>query len=107
MLRRTVLKGFAATAATAVAMPSIATRGFAATDAVELDVVHCWPGHDKFHTAIADEFMAKNPAIKIKFGTSPASYEDGHQQILRQAMTKQLPDIYYSGFHLLPRSPAR
>lgn len=102
MLRRTVLKGLAATTASAVAMPFIATRGFAATDAVELDVVHCWPGHDKFHTAIADEFMAANPAIRIKFGTSPASYEDGHQQTLRQAMTNQLPDIFYSGFHLLP-----
>lgn len=101
MLRRTVLKGIAAATASAVAMPAVLTRALAA-DAIELDVVHCWPGHDKFHAEIADAFMATHPDIRIKFGTSAPSYEDGHQQILRQAMSNHLPDIYFSGFHLLP-----
>lgn len=96
MLRRDLLKGIAAGA---LAAPFISTRALAAP--VELNVVHAWPGHDKFHQAIADQFMAANPEIKIVFQTSPASYEDAHQLILRQAMTNALPDIYYSGFHLL------
>ena len=30
------------------------------------------------------------------------TYDDGHQTILRSALTNQLPDVFYSGFHLLP-----
>lgn len=96
MLRRTLLKSLA----TGAIVAPFVSRAHAAT--TELTVMHAWPGHDKFHHEIANAFMAANPEVKISFQTSQVSYEDAHQLILRQAMTNQLPDIYYSGFHLLP-----
>ncbi|MFN5997854.1 MAG: ABC transporter substrate-binding protein [Paracoccaceae bacterium] len=98
MDRRTLLQSTAGFAALGLAAPMIAR----AQTAVELSVTHCFPGHDGFHTEIANAFMAANPDVKILFNTSPPTYEEGHSLILRQAMTNQLPDIYYSGFHLLP-----
>lgn len=98
MHRRTLLQSAAGFAALGLAAPMVAR----AQTAVELSVTHCFPGHDAFHTEIANAFMAANPDVKITFNTSPPTYEEGHSLILRQAMTNQLPDIYYSGFHLLP-----
>lgn len=98
MNRRTLLKGAASLTTLGLYAPMIAR----AQSTVELAVTHCFPGHDGFHTEIAAAFMAANPDVKITFTNSPPTYEEGHQLILRQAMTNQLPDIYYSGFHLLP-----
>lgn len=69
---------------------------------VTLDVLYCFPSFAKFHEPIANEFMKKHPNIKIQFRAPSPSYDDGHQVILRSALTRQLPDIFYSGFHLLP-----
>jgi multiple sugar transport system substrate-binding protein len=98
MLRRTLLQSAAGFAALGLAAPLVAR----AQSSVELVVTHCFPGHDVFHTEIATAFMAANPDVKITFTNSPTNYEEGHQLILRQALTNQLPDIFYSGFHLLP-----
>jgi multiple sugar transport system substrate-binding protein len=98
MHRRTLLQSAAGFTALGLMSPAIAR----AQSTVELVVTHCFPGHDGFHTEIADAFMAANPDVKITFTNSPPTYEEGHQLILRQALTNQLPDIYYSGFHLLP-----
>lgn len=97
MLRRTLLSGLAAGSALAVA-------GRAAAQApVTLNVVHCWPAHAKFHQPIAEAFMKAHPSIRIAFRTSPTTYDDGHQQILREAVTNQMPDVFYSGYHLMPQ----
>lgn len=98
MNRRSLLQGAAAFGALPLISPSI----LRAQTAVDLLVTHCFPGHDVFHTEIATAFMAANPDVKITFTNSPPTYEEGHQLILRQALTNQLPDIFYSGFHLLP-----
>lgn len=98
MDRRTLLKTTAGFAAAGLMSPMIAR----AQSTVELIVTHCFPGHDGFHTEIATAFMVANPDVKITFTNSPPTYEEGHQLILRQALTNQLPDIFYSGFHLLP-----
>jgi multiple sugar transport system substrate-binding protein len=45
--------------------------------------------------------MKKYPHIKIQFRAPSASYDDGHQVMLRSAVTNQLPDVYYAGYHLL------
>ena len=45
--------------------------------------------------------MKRQPDIKIQFRAPAASYDEGHQTMLRQAVTNQLPDVYYSGYHLL------
>lgn len=68
---------------------------------VTLDVLYAFPAFAKFHEPIAQEFMKRHPDIKIEFRAPAASYDEGHQTMLRQAVTNQLPDVYYSGFHLL------
>lgn len=69
---------------------------------VTLEVMHPWPGHNAFHEAEAQAFMAVHPDIRIEFRAAPESYDTGHQAVMRDAMTGSTPDIYHSGYHLLP-----
>lgn len=69
---------------------------------VTLDVLYAFPAFARFHEPVAQEFMRRNPSIQINFRAAAPSYDDGHQTMVRQALTNQLPDVYYSGFHLLP-----
>ena len=73
----------------------------ARADEVTLDVLYAFPAFAKFHEPIAQEFMKRHPDIKIKYRAPAPTYDDGHQTMIREAMTNQLPDVYYSGFHLL------
>jgi multiple sugar transport system substrate-binding protein len=68
---------------------------------VTLDVLYAFPSFARFHEPIAQEFMKRKPDIKIQFRAPAPSYDEGHQVMLRQAVTNQLPDVYYSGYHLL------
>ena len=72
-----------------------------AQPAVTLDVLYCYPSFARFHEPLAAEFMKRNPNIKIQFRAPSASYDEGHQVMLRSAVTNQLPDVYYAGYHLL------
>ena len=94
MKRRTVLLGAIAFAG-AIATPA------ARAQQVTLDVLYAFPAFAKFHEPIAQEFMKRHPDIKIAFRAPATTYDDGHQAMMRQAVTNQLPDVYYSGFHLL------
>lgn len=69
---------------------------------ITLDVLYCFPSFARFHEPVAAEFMKQHPNIKIKFRAPSPSYDEGHQVILRSALTNQLPDVFYSGFHLFP-----
>ena len=69
---------------------------------VTLDVLYCFPSFARFHEPVAKMFMDAHPTIRISFRAPAPSYDEGHQTILRQALTNQLPDVFYSGFHLLP-----
>ena len=69
---------------------------------VTLDVFYAQPSFAKFHEPIAQAFMKQHPDIKIAFRAPAADYDVGHQAMLREAVTNQLPDIYFPGFHLLP-----
>lgn len=73
----------------------------AAAQEVTLDVLHCFPGFSRFHEPIAEAFKKENPGVGINFLAPCASYDEGHQQMLRSAVTNNLPDIYFAGFHLL------
>ena len=73
----------------------------AAAQQTTLDVLYAFPAFAKFHEPIAQEFMKRHPDIKIEFRAPAPTYDDGHQTMMRQAVTNQLPDVYYSGFHLL------
>jgi multiple sugar transport system substrate-binding protein len=68
---------------------------------VTLDVLYAFPAFAKFHEPIAQEFMKRHPEIKIQYRAPAPTYDDGHQTMMREAVTNQLPDVYYSGFHLL------
>jgi len=94
MKRRTVLLGAIALAG-AIATPA------ARAQQVTLDVLYAFPAFAKVHEPIAQEFMKRHPDIKIAFRAPATPNDDGHQAMMRQAVTNQLPDVYYSGFHLL------
>jgi multiple sugar transport system substrate-binding protein len=83
----------AAALASLVATPALAQQ-------VTLVVLYCFPAFAKVHEPAAKAFMEKHPDIKINFRAPAASYDEGHQTMLRQAVTNQLPDVFYSGFHL-------
>ena len=92
-----IMKKILATTALAmgVALPALSQSS------VTLDVLYCYPSFARFHEPLANEFMKKHPEIKIQFRAPSASYDEGHQVILRSAITNQLPDVYYAGYHLL------
>ena len=79
-----------------------ATSLSAHAEQMTLKVYHAWAGHNHFHEAVADAFMEQHPDIKIEFLASGESYDFAHQQVVRDALTGNLPDVYHSGFHLLP-----
>src|ERR1043165_2458680 len=97
--RRELLKWMAVTGTAAAAGPLLSTPARAET--VTLDVLYAFPAFAKFHEPIAQEFMKRHPDIKIKYRAPAPTYDDGHQTMIREAVTNQLPDVYYSGFHLL------
>ena len=51
------------------------------------------------HESIAKDFMAKFPQYKVTFRAPTSDYEVAAQQVLRQAVTGQLPDVSYQGLH--------
>lgn len=83
------------------ALAVLAATSSAFAETVTLEVVHAWGGHKRFHEPIAKEFMKLHPEIEIKFRTPMASYIDGHQAILRQSLSNDLPDIWYSPYNAL------
>ena len=74
----------------------------AAQEKIQLEVFHAWAGHQRFHKPIAEEFMAANPDIEIVFRAPGADYGAAHLSVLRASLADDLPDVYYSGYHLLP-----
>jgi multiple sugar transport system substrate-binding protein len=68
---------------------------------IVLDVLYAQPGFAKYHEPIAAAFMKAHPNIEVKFRAPAKDYDEGHQAMLRAAVTNQLPDIYFPGFQLL------
>src|SRR5437868_12879135 len=99
MDRRKLLKWIAATGTLAGGGPFLSAPAHA--EAVTLDVLYAFPAFAKFHEPIAQEFMKRQSDIKISFRAPAPSYDEGHQTMMRQSMTNQLPDVYYAGYHLL------
>ncbi len=94
---------------TFIAASTLLASGLAAraqAKQVTLDVLYCFPSFARFHEPLAAEFMKRNPDIRIQFRAPAVSYDEGHQTVIRSALTNQLPDVYYSGFHLFPELAA-
>lgn len=51
------------------------------------------------HETIAAEFMKHHPGVKVEFRTAYANYDDAIQQVLRGAITGDLPDVTYQGLN--------
>ena len=54
---------------------------------------------DETHKQIAAEFVKLNPDIKVSFRAPYESYEEGTQKVLREAITRQTPDISFQGLN--------
>ncbi len=50
---------------------------------------------------IAAKFMAQHPDIKIEFRNPAASYEELAQQLMRDKITRSLPDVAFNGINQL------
>lgn len=87
--------------AAGAALAALAASGTALAEPVTLEVVHAWGGHKRFHEPVAQAFMEQHPAIEIKFRAPLKSYTEGHQTILRQSLSGDLPDIWYSPYNQL------
>ena len=93
MKRRTFLAGSAGTAALAAA-PARAQQ------ATEISVQYAIPDIFKeVHEEIAKQFMAAQSAVKVKFLQPAKEYEDATQQVLRGAVTGQIPDVSFQGLN--------
>jgi multiple sugar transport system substrate-binding protein len=90
-----------ASALGSILLAAIVMATSARAEEVTLDVLYAFPAFAKFHEPIAQEFMKRHPDIRIKYRAPAPTYDDGHQTMMREAVTNQLPDVYYSGFHLL------
>jgi multiple sugar transport system substrate-binding protein len=73
----------------------------------ELTVQYAYPSHQTFHQAIADEFTKKNPDVKITFRAPAPDYEEALQTVIRQSITKDLPDVFISGLQKIPDLASR
>ncbi|MBT9382842.1 ABC transporter substrate-binding protein [Pseudooceanicola sp. CBS1P-1] len=92
--RRSLLRGLSA----GVALMGLAVPAMAKD--VTLNVLYNMPGFTKFHQPLAEEFEKNNPGVKINFLAPAANYTDGQAQVLRSAVTGELPDVYFSGYNL-------
>lgn len=54
---------------------------------------------DDTHKQIAAEFAKLYPNIKVSFRAPYDSYEEGTQKVLREAITKQAPDVTFQGLN--------
>lgn len=88
-------------AAGAMALGFALMPGLATAQQVTLNVLYNLPGFTKFHQPLADEFIKNNPDVKINLLAPAVAYNEGHQQVLRSAVTGNAPDVFFSGYHLL------
>lgn len=59
--------------------------------------------YDKLQKKLAADFEAKHPNIKIKFRSSYENYEDASQKVMREFITKTMPDVTFQGLNrILP-----
>ncbi len=86
---------------TGMAAAAMLFAGAASAQDVTLDILYAQSGFAKFHNPIAEAFMAEHPEIKIEFRAPAKDYDEGHLLMQRLAVTNQLPDMYFPGYHLL------
>ena len=86
----------------AAAVAAFATWPLVGTAGAQTEIVVQYAIPDLFkevHEEVAKQFMAANPTIKVRFLQPAKEYEDATQQVLRNAVTGQLPDVTYQGLN--------
>lgn len=69
---------------------------------IEINVHYPMPGFFKdVMDKISTEYVRLNPDVKIKFVSPSPTYEDGLQLMLRQAGSKEMPDVSFIGLNRL------
>ncbi|MBB3769434.1 multiple sugar transport system substrate-binding protein [Angulomicrobium tetraedrale] len=91
------------TALTAIAAGLIGTASAMAAPAqTTLQVFYAYPNNYKpVLERIAGEFEAAHPDIRISFWTPASSYDTATPQVLRGALTGQVPDVFFTGLNYL------
>ena len=84
----------------AMAAPALAQE-------TEITVLHAWPHHAEWQQQLADDFMARNPDIKVTMQAPSADYDEGLVSVIRQDMAGTAPDLFLVGSHLLGEVAAR
>lgn len=72
-----------------------------------ISVFYAWPGHKRFHEPIAEQFMQKNPDIKVEFRAAAPNYDEAVQTLIRQSFAKQMPDIHFAGYGVMRQLVSR
>lgn len=54
---------------------------------------------DGLHKKLKTDFEAKHPDIRLKFRANYENYEDATQKVMREAITKQMPDVTFQGLN--------
>lgn len=76
--------------------------GTAALAQTKLEVFYAYPNNYKpVLERIAGEFEKAHPDIKISFWTPASSYDTATPQVLRGALTGQVPDVFFTGLNYL------
>lgn len=77
---------------------ALSTMTALASAAAPTEIVMQYPYGELFddtHKQIAAEFAKLYPNIKVSFRAPYDSYEEGTQKVLREAITKQAPDVTF------------
>ena len=67
---------------------------------VEISVQYPYPElFEETHKQLTAEFAKVHPEIKLSYRAPYTSYEEGTQKVLREAITKQMPDVTFQGLN--------
>jgi multiple sugar transport system substrate-binding protein len=99
-MSRKTLAVWMSSALTASAIAASVMAAGAAQAATEIVVQYPYGElFNETHKQIAAEFAKKHPDITLKFRSAYDSYEEGTQKILREAVSRQLPDVTFQGLN--------
>lgn len=88
--------------ALAAAAASVAAPRLAIANPVEIDVHYSMPAVFKdVQEQLAAGFMAAQSDVKVSYRQATASYDDGTQLVLREAVTGRQPDLTFQGLNRL------
>ncbi len=93
---------FTRRAALAGAAVTLAAPRLAVAAPVEIEVHYAMPAvYKDVMERLATGFMAAHPDVKVSYRQATASYDEGTQLVLREAVTGRQPDLTFQGLNRL------